>query len=74
MRLQVGLQPEQAPDLGAPRVDDPGADKVVRVGVHTLQDGEAVAQQLRLGLVRVHRVRRLKDLLRLLPRAAKEEI
>ena len=43
MRRCVWLQPEQAADLQALGVDDPGTDKVLRVGVDALHQREAVA-------------------------------
>ena len=47
-------------------MDDAGADEVLRIGVDALEQREAVADQLRLGLRLVHWQRRLEYLLRLL--------
>ena len=66
MCLCVRLQPEQASDLEVLGVDDAGAHEVLRVGVDGLEQGEAVAQQLRLGLRDVHGEGGLEDLLALL--------
>ena len=72
MRLVVRFQPEETSDLHGPGVHDPGRDEVDGVGVDVLQDGEAVADQLRLSLRRVHRVGGLEDPLGLLLRSEKE--
>ena len=64
--LRVGFQPEEAADLEVLGVDDAGAHEVLRVGVDGLEQGEAVAQQLRLGLRDVHGEGGLEDLLALL--------
>ena len=69
MRLFARFQPEETSDLHGPGVHDPGRDEVDGVGVDVLQDGEAVADQLRLSLRRVHRVGGLEDPLRLLLRS-----
>ena len=68
--LAVGLEPREAADLRLARVQDPGADVVLRVRVDAVQDPEAEAEQLRLALVRGHGALRLEDLLRLLRRSA----
>ena len=47
-------------------MDDAGANEVLRIGIDALEQREAVADQLRLGLRLVHWQRRLEYLLRLL--------
>lgn len=67
----VGLESQKAADLNGLGVDNASAHVVFRIGIDAFEQGEAIANQLRFHLRRVHRVHGLVNLLGLLARSGK---